>query len=300
MGGLFVAEGVFVSINMSGGRTAVELSAAAVTGVPGVGGALLKFSIDYSVPVSTKQFVFENVRANVHLGRERKFVGFAFPEIPLRLVPLAHEQKRGILFELPLGYGQIEAIESWRSGGEMGFSIDVIGEVKDELNVLPCTERLWLTVSQQDWVRVLRQIGYASGIVFELPISLESIEGVTSVEHYLKKAKEHLWHGDYDGVVAKCRMALELIAGGRDELNAAKEAAKTNRKGMRKDERLLLAVDSLVHFTHLAHHPDTEGEYVPYSRSEALFVLGSTIPAVIAFLEKKRADDVGKETDTVS
>jgi hypothetical protein len=54
-----------------------------------------------------------------------------------------------------------------------------------------------------------------------------------------------------------------------------------------KEQRYIHAIDQIVNFTHLSHHPDEDDKYISFTRSEAVFVLGATISVVSSYAEYK-------------
>ena len=96
-----------------------------------------------------------------------------------------------------------------------------------------------------------------------------------------------MYYGNYDDVVAKCRISLESVISNWGKIAAVRNSVKTNKKGMTKQQRFFHALDQIVYFSHLAHHPDENGEYISFTRSEAVFVLGSTIAAISSYVENR-------------
>ena len=230
---------------------------------------------------------FHKTSAKVYVGKERSFLGIAMPESPRTFRPTSHEQKGGILYEMVLSKEALEQIEIIRSGNELEFKLDFSGEYYDGLNLLCNSTSSWHKASQNDWIAVLEAMKFKGGLVFELPMEITPSDDIKTALTAIEKAKNHLYRGNYDDVVAKCRISLESIMSGWGDIQSIRKISKENKRGMSKEQRYIHAIDQIVNFTHLSHHPDEDDEYISFTRSEAVFVLGSTISVVSSYAEYK-------------
>src|SRR5690606_37882625 len=131
------------------------------------------------------------------------------------------------------------------------------------------------------WITALKQMGYGSYLLCELPFDIKLDEEFQVAVLALEKAKKHFYLGHYEEVVSACRSVLETIIPEREELRKIKEEAKNKaREQQTKAERLVLFLDSLKHLTSLAHHLDHNKNITPFSRDEAIMVLGATAAAI--------------------
>lgn len=279
-----------MSITTANGQTIVDFKISSVHGAPAIGAYLLKFSLAYEMPQHEDEVAyFRNTFANVHVGSKGMFLGRATPEMPITYKPNKHPQKGGILYELLVSKISMDEIEKIRVGGDLDFKLDIAGEYYDGYNQL--CDRVSVTYKEnpKNWIEVLKRMGYKGGIVFELPMAIEPNTDVKTALSAIEKAKEHLYYGNYDDVIAKCRIALESITTSWGNISSVRKVAmdKTSRKSMSKEQRFFNAIDQIVHFANLAHHPNTENEYVSFTRSEAVFILGATISAISSFVEDK-------------
>lgn len=276
-----------MSITATGGQVIVEFDVNSITGTPAVGAYVLKFSLDYSMPPQDEQTYYHKTSAKVYVGNKDLYLGIAFPEQPKTFRPHAYPQKAGLLYEMLLSKDAIEEVEKLRSGEELNFKIEITGEYVDGMNQLCSSETLRYKSSHTEWISALKAMNFKGGLVFELPMDISPSEDVKTALSAIDKAKEHLYYGNYDDVVAKCRISLESIISNWGNIRAVNELIKKDKKAMSKEQRFFHAINQIVHFTHLSHHPDENDEYISFTRSEAVFVLGATISAVSSYAEQK-------------
>ena len=277
-----------MSITTSNGQVIVDFEVKSLHGSPALGMYVLKFSVDYSMPAYEKDnVIFHKTIAKVYVGSDNSFIGLATPEQPKTFKPNINPQKAGLLYEVLLSRDSLEEIEKLRAGKDIEFRIDISGEYRDEFNQLCTLESIRYIANQKEWIEAIKSMGFKGGVIFELPMDIDPTDEVKTALATIEKAKEHLYYGNYDEVVAKCRIALESIIKNWGKMNTVRDSVKMNKKGMTKQQRFFHAVDQIVHFTHLAHHPDEDGEYISFTRSESVFVLGSTIAAISSYVENK-------------
>lgn len=277
-----------MSITTSNGHIIVDFEIRSLHGSPALGMYVLKFSVGYSMPAyQNDNVMFHKTTAKVYVGSENAFIGVAAPEQPKTFRPNVNPQKGGLLYEMLLSSDSLEEIEKLRAGKDIDFRVDISGEYHDEYNQLCTLESIRYKANQKEWIEALKSMGFKGGIIFELPMDIHPTAEVKTALAAIEKAKEHLYYGNYDDVVAKSRIALESIIKNWGKIDSVRSSAKTNKKGMTKQQRFFHAVDQIVHFTHLAHHPDEDGEYISFTRSEAVFVLGSTVSAISSYVENK-------------
>lgn len=259
-----------------------------ISGTPAVGRYSLKFSIGYSMPAhETECAYFHKTSAKVYIGKENRFLGIATPELPRTFKPCKHEQKGGLLYEMSLSKEVMEEIEVIRSGNELEFKLDISGEYYDGLNLLCNSTSSRYQASQNEWIITLKAMKFKGGLVFELPMEITPRDEIKTALTAIEKAKNHLYSGNYDDVVSKCRISLESIISSWGDIQSIRKMAKANKRGMSKEQRYIHAIDQIVNFTHLSHHPDDDNEYISFSRSEAVFALGATISVVSSYAEYK-------------
>lgn len=222
---------------------------------------------------------FSGIRAKVYL--ENKLLGFAVPEAAITIKPTSSQLSGTLLFEMLLTSQVIETIEKIRGGGNLVFNLNVIGEYQDSQNRLSDSDSIKYYVNQKSWIDALKQMGYGNTLLFELPIDLEPNEAVSTAILALEDARAHLYYGQYDQVVAQCRLALDSVKPKQSDLNAALHGLKNNKDKMTKYQRVINIYHAVRHLTHLAHHLNNDNECVSFTRNEAIMVLGATSALIV-------------------
>lgn len=277
-----------MSITTSTGHRIVDFEIKSISGTSAIGMYVLKFSVDYSIPAHEQEVAyFHKTTAKVYVGKDNALLGFATPEVPKTFRPHNHEQKSGLLYEMALTKEVIEELEILRSGEELEFKVDIYGEYYDGDNLLCDSTSVQYKASQNEWINTLKSMNFKGGLILELPMDITPSEEIKTALIAIEKAKNHLYHGNYDDVVAKCRIALESAMSAWGDKQSIKGLSKASKKGMSKDHRFIHAIDQIVNFTHLSHHPDDDDKYISFSRSEAIFVMGATLSVISSYSEYK-------------
>lgn len=275
-----------MSITVGGGQVVVEFQAKSVHGAPAVGAFMLRFSLGYLMAAwPGKKFRFSNIQAMVFVGKEMRLLGRAFAEAAIVLSSTPYHQNAAFLMDLMLTGRQMEEIEKIRLGGDLNFTLDIFGELYDGDNHSNSNARIHMTVNQKNWIDVLKELNFSSSILMEIPYDGNNLE--KPVLKALEKAKEDLYYGRYDDVVASCRKALEGIAFNGDELNKVKNMPVGERRNMTKRQRLVHLLDALKHYAHPAHHLESPEEEDSYSRNDAILIFGATLAAITTQNQQK-------------
>ncbi len=281
-----------MSITCSSGKIIVEFGVNGVSGSPAIGAYILRFSVTYNLPPHEKEIAyFQKTAMRIYVGKDNHYLGLASPEMPKTFKPCPQPQSGNLLYEAILSKESLEEIEKLRLGGDLRFKLDIIGEYYDGLNLAGALQSVGYIANQKEWITAIQAMGFRGGLVFELPMDLNLSDEVKSSLMAIQKAREHLHYGNYDDVVAKCRIALESLLSKWVNINCVREKSKSDRKTMSKTERLVYSIDQIVNLTHLAHHLDDESKYVSFNRSEAVFVLGATISALSSYSEYKNTEN---------
>lgn len=275
-----------MSITSSNGYIVVEFEARGLSARPAIDGCLLKFMVQYSIPELREVGIsFRETSVKVYV--DEIFLGTAHPESPIVYSQNQHSQNSGILYELQVSQHAVEKIERLRGGGDIEFSLEIKGKCISDSYVMYPSDSIKYRTNQKEWIDLLRTINHKDGVLLELPFDIDSSDELKAAYQSIDIAKNHLYYGNYDDVVAKCRVALESITTHSGKIREIRKIFKEKKKSMSKDERFLNAIDNLANYTHLSHHPSEAGEYISFSRSEAIFVLGSTVSALASYVEHK-------------
>lgn len=224
------------------------------------------------------------IGAEVHVGPEGKglsSLGFARPNVPFQIDTKTGPISMTPTLSLPLVSGQVAAIEELRDGSDLRFELSVIGTGADQ-NGDQQVQDIWrYSVSKSDWIKTLKAAGARNILLLEVPVPLEAkSEKWMAVTRSLQRAEEQYRNGDYPACIASCRTVIQELGYLKfDKVEWAPTLLGrlvNDRRDMMKEEREGALWATLHHYTHQAHHGESEGGIADYSRAEAQFVLTLT------------------------
>jgi hypothetical protein len=252
---------------------------------PALGAYELRFHLRISVKDASKnlkQFSISGARisAKGNSGKA-KYIGYAFPEKPLNIRQKTYDQEKHYELFLNLTQNQICNLETLRDGSDLSFDVVLIGEGYAQQEVHQIQDELRNQIPRSNWLEMLAEGGARNVILLEIPIPFEDSqpewEKITTT---LEKAETYYRNGDYIACVSNCRTVIQELGFHRfkdkewhvDQFNNI----KNNRPNMTKDERETALWALLRHYTHQAHHGESEGGVVNYGRSDAQMALSLT------------------------
>jgi HEPN domain-containing protein len=205
-------------------------------------------------------------------------LGRAQPELPIFLAPtldggIAHQT-----FYIALSDAQLLAIEEARKGGSVDLKLNLVAMgYHPQYGQQAITDDIPYRANLSDWARILKELGHGDVIVLgvHLPIGEEAAPLRSAIE-FLHQANRHLSNGEYDAVVARCRLAIESaqkILGDEAATRDAMSLYQKHRVSMSTLQREQMIREAVRNYTHLAHHVDNEGGVEQYGRSDATFLL---------------------------
>lgn len=254
-----------------------------VHGLPGLGTCTLVLRLELSIVPPKTDTYLENLWIRVEWSDNRqRMLGTAVPDQPQPIRISPHHNEMNLDFRVLLSFGQIEAIEALRNGGDFRLAVWLFAQVRQDGDVSSTSGRGEFDVRQQDWIRALQEMDYQRTFLYELSLPKDDKpeEPAAGIIH---KAQQYLLSGHYDQCVGECRKLLEAYPLGdadKQLLQTAREKYKTGRESMDIPERMLVLRDVLTHATHPAHHHITSNGY---SRDQARATLGATISVLAAF-----------------
>jgi hypothetical protein len=134
-------------------------------------------------------------------------------------------------------------------------------------------ENLSQNVTQSEWIRVLRETGYADRLLLEVPVIASPINSATK---YLGSAQEAIFRGEYRQAVALCRQALGA-AGDLESVNMKFSDADAVKKMLAEQwtlsNRFRIVQCALYQFTNPAAHGEDPANF---TRADALYTLSLT------------------------
>lgn len=258
----------------------VDLSPGGVSGWPnGIGVHRLRFSIQYHSPPRKESFIARNFRATVTVSRSLQgdaYLGMAWPESAWVLRTGPFSNRAAILFDLDLRGEQLALIEELRGGGDLVFNLHFLCEVSYGDDVVRGDDDVRFHVNKSSWITCMKQFGQDRIVLLEVDLPTED-GGLKTAVSLLKRAREELGAGNYDGVVQQCRRAIESVQKVltlKPAINAAiAEFTTGERRRMTKRARALLVSEAVLHYSHPAHHVDDDGKTFDYGRRDAAFML---------------------------
>lgn len=271
-----------------------------LSGNPGIGFYQIRFSIELTRVAwpgdDVKGVYLSDLRARVLVGTSRDcmtLLGMAHPEAAIVIEPCQYSDRSWLLFDLDLSPQQLFELEALRSGGDLHFQLQMMGQAYGPNGAYPTRDDIFKHVTISDWGNVLGAIGYADILVlgFEIPTGEEGAAAAAAAK-CLRQAQEDLLRGRYDAVVSQCRLAIEGIhiacdEGSESAASAMKYSSK-ERKSMTKGERALFISEAIRHFAHLAHHPNADGSQETFCRSDAQAIFACTVAAIDSALSRER------------
>ena len=281
-----------------------------ITATSALGGYLLRFTISLQLQAwpQGESVTFEVERAKVSAGTvqlEPRHIGTALPERSVTYSTHTRSSSHQLVLELELSPSQLNAIEAIRNGDDLVFTLRVIGKTQLEQIPVAVEDQLRVPVNQKTWIALLRDMGAADFLLFEVPLpSTTAPANMHAAVQMILKARDHFLRGDYEEAVGTCRKALEGLAKGRGEEDAEKAALKLFRSreredveaftGMSKQDRHFLIRQAVRHFTHPAHHASSGKNVVVGERmlrSDATLILSTTASIVAHVLQDAYSAD---------
>jgi hypothetical protein len=179
---------------------------------------------------------------------------------------------------LPVSPGQLAAIEALRGTDNLQFELLVTGSGIGESGSQQVQDTWRIDVPRSKWINDLQAAKARNILLLEVPLPLQNeTDAPSQVGTILKRAEEHFRNGDYHACVASCRTVIQEFGaqqfGKKDWSAALLSRLATDRNNMKKSEREAALWAVLRHYTHQAHHAESEGGIDFYTRTEAQFIL---------------------------
>lgn len=242
------------------GPTICDVMVNSVSGRPGIGVSQLCFSLGFQVSAFAKQDVMVrdfHVRVAVAVddGSPPELLGVAVEELSWYFDTKPGPSRHDMLFMMPIGEGQLFALEKMRAGRGLHFRLNVTALAYGANGIWKQFEEVSYRVNLSDWASVLDGMQGREYLVvgLELP-RLEKDHALYQAIGRLRKAKEFLAAGRYDTVVSECRLAIENARKTVGEEQAVADSVqqfKTSKTAMAKLSREHLIAEAARHYAHL-------------------------------------------------
>ena len=210
-------------------------------------------------------------------------LGFAHPVQPFEIVCKPHGSTETPSLHLHLQPGQLDALEKLRGTGNLSFELQASGTGTDGQREQRVQGDWRVRVPRSEWIEQLGSVGARNVMLLEVPLPLgNASDDRQTFATELRRAEERYRHGDYNGCVAACRLAiteLGLHRFGNGWPNKSLKRLDSDRERMTKEDREAALCAVLRHYAHQAHHGPSDGGVSAYTRAEAQFVLSATAAA---------------------
>ena len=213
------------------------------------------------------------------VARGTSLLGRLRPTIPVDLDLTrselgAHE----VQLELPVRPEQLEAVEQLRGGADLKFQVR-IGALfvrQDGTTLSRWTSPDFYTLNQSHWTQLLRDLGFASYILIEVPVpEREAAPEYAHAVAHLREAQDALFGGRYRAVVDLCGNALESLA--KDALADYGQLGSVKKdEANDKQRRMQYLRYALWHVANLGRHAGGITEQTEWERDDALAMLSFT------------------------
>lgn len=255
-----------------------------VSGMRGVGVSILRLNVEFhKTPWTTDetqigasvQWGVLSLRSVSGIASE---LGRAHPDLPIYLAPNPSGGVVHNTFSIALSDTQLLAVEEARKGGHVDLKLTIVASgYSSQYGQQAITDDIPYRANLSDWARILNELGHGDVIVLgvHLPVGNEAAPLRPAIE-FLHQANRYLASGEYDAVVARCRLAIESaqkILGDDDATRVATSLYQKQKASMSTLQREQMIREAVRHYAHPAHHVDNEGYTERYSRSDAAFLL---------------------------
>ncbi len=277
-----------MEITNSNSTSLVKFELKSVSGIKHIGFYELSFNFK-AFTRETKDIVeFHDfaIDINVNGSNSGSFLGTSTVKNRSVIQTYTYSADTYLNLHLRVNSDQIYEIEEIRNGRglEFFFSGYVSSSLKNTSGLLKdiYIKNSSFKVSQNDWLEVLQTLNYKHYLLFEIPLPKHAgHRSLNKAMEHLISAREDFLQGEYRQTISKCREVLEAINKGLKLDGVAGNAVgrfrtKESRELMNKDERELVIREVVRHYSHLAHHPNTDIEFTEFTRHDASLILGIT------------------------
>ncbi|MDX2054767.1 MAG: hypothetical protein SFV15_20360 [Polyangiaceae bacterium] len=286
------------------GRTVAQPTIATVGGTSIAAGAQVHIDLSFGMvewpweekgPVS---LVPQPSEVTARTDRGELSLGFAIPAPASVLTPAEHSSTGIIRFTLSLSTLALVELEATRNGGALTLIMQLVAhplfitrsqEYSPGINIYPTSVSFPFKVPKEEWIALLKSVGYCDTLVTELRLPTSGPESTAKGRKRLAHAVSARNDGSYAEAMRRCRTALDELKnagfGGKAPADVAKflqEKAGT----MLPVERFSVLQVALQLFLSPAHHANAPDEH--YTREDAELAIAMT--AALLRLAPQHAD----------
>lgn len=275
-----------------GQRIVADPAGATVSGISNAGGAQVHIDVAFRLvewPWEEKgplSLVPQPSEVTARAGRGELRLGFALPTPASVLSPPSHSSTGSVRFTLSLTASALVALETARDGGPLELVMTltaypfVIAQYQGYapgIGSQPTVDTYAFKVPKEQWLAVLKSVGYCDSILTELRLVASGPESTRVGRQRVVNAVNARNDGRYRNTVQECRVALDALKtagfGGRAPDDVAQFLQK-NARNLSQAERFSALQIAMQLFLSPAHHdgvPDEE-----FSREDADLAIAMT------------------------
>jgi hypothetical protein len=294
-----------------GQRIIAEATGATVQGRSIAGGAQLHIEVAFRVnewswekngPLS---LVPQPSEVTARFARSELNLGVALPNPTCVVSPPSHPSTGHVHFTLSLTTAALVDLEVARDGGSIALFMTLVAHplrlaqhqgYAPGIEVVPTVEQRAFEVPKEQWLRVLKSVGYCDSILTELRLPTSGPESTSVGRQRVVNAVNARNDGRYRNTVQECRIALDALKtagfGGRAPDEVARFLQK-NARNLSHAERFSALQIAMQLFLSPAHHdgvPDEE-----FSREDADLAIAMTA-ALLRLAPRWGAQDTERDT----
>jgi hypothetical protein len=277
---------------MAGLHIVAEATGATVQGRSIAGGAQLQIDVAFrlvewpwkeSGPIS---LVPQPSEVTARFARGELNLGFALPNPTSLVSPPSHSSTASVHFMLALSTQALVALETARDGGSIALFMTLVAHpirlaqhkgYAPGIDVVPTVEQRAFDIPKEQWLAVLKSVGYCDSILTELRLPTNGPATTSEGRQRVVNAVNARNDGRYRNTVQECRIALDALKtagfGGRAPDEVAQFLQK-NARNLSQAERFSALQIAMQLFLSPAHHdgvPDEE-----FSREDADLAIAMT------------------------
>lgn len=273
-------------------QNVAEPTSAVVTGSIIAGGAQVHVDVSFRViewpwgergPVS---LVPQPAEITARTANGELKLGYATPSPGTVLIPTSHSSTATLRFTLSLSTAALSTLEVLRSGGSLEFITTLTAhpflifrqsDYAPGINLQPTTTNYPFTVPKEQWLNLLRAVGFCDTLIVELRLPTSGPDSTTGGRRRLVEAVRARDDGSYAEALRRCRIALDELKNAGFGGKAPGDVAKflQDRAGaLSQSERFSALQLALQLFLSPAHHANAPEEH--YSRADAELAIAAT------------------------
>ncbi len=294
-----------------GQRIVADPTGATVSGASIAGGAQVHIDVAFQLvewPWEEKgplSLVPQPSEVTARAGRGELRLGFALPTPATVLSPASHSSTGSVRFTLSLTASALVALEAARDGGPLElvmtltaypFVITRYEGYAPGVGIQPTFDTYAFKVPKEQWLAVLKSVGYCDSILTELRLPANGPEATSVGLRRVVNAVNARNDGCYRNTVQECRIALDALKtagfGGRAPDEVAQLFQK-NARNLSQVERFSALQIAMQLFLSPAHHdgvPDEE-----FSREDADLAIAMTA-ALLRLAPRWGTQDTERDT----